>query len=463
MKGRLKAVSWFLAGASLFLAPAAFAVTVNPVQMPIETGVSGPLVVAPMGIPGASLQNGVGPLDTKGTLSHLPVAPGLAPEKAEPSFSPDVFPLILPDTRMSLRPAAAPPALPASAIPGAVDSQSSQEDAPPAPAATAYSAETLAEANFFRGLALGKGLPGGTLQPEGGGQLPMLRRQSLRIAAKADAVSAQMSAAADLRNVTDEGAQDVGQRVAAVLMDDHSVESKDVVWPTDSPMSRPSGSGAQRLVLFHGSTLEHGMPVGADAGWSSLDAQASIRKGNSESPGLGKGVASALSVGLKEGVPLIALRIRQQSLAISVVPVPIGRLAMRWARDASRSFLAAGPSLSEDVPEPADLRDAVASYPAASAGVIQADASAGHEIFSFLQTTGEGAAAGMMASGTPGRADGAEAPSDSNADATSTPRLLARFSSERRSQSPLRTTDPLAVTFLPLIGIGLLLRSRLFS
>ena len=109
--------------------PAA-ATTISSVQVPKGSGVTGPTVVAPLNMGGPTLQNVLGPVDIKGTLSHLPGVPtvlGRSPAAVKPGLTesaPDIFSAMgLPSVKIGFQPDAAPPALPGSAIPGAEAAQ----------------------------------------------------------------------------------------------------------------------------------------------------------------------------------------------------------------------------------------------------------------------------------------------------------------------------------------------------
>ena len=463
MNRRVWAGVLLCSGVGAWLGPTASAATVTSAQVPTQTGVTGPTVLAPINRGGPSVQSAVGSVGIKGSLSDLPGAPtvksgaaGMArPGVVESAL--DALPIMaLPLSRMGFRSEAAPPGLPASAIPGAEAAQASYGAINPA-APAAFAVETLSDLGLARGRSARLDLPDAALKPGPGGGLPALRRQSLRLAAKTEAVKAQLSAAAEVQSFSaEEGAPGVGRRLMDILTDERSLE----------------GSGAKNLAAGAGSAHAGSWAPSADAGARPFAAVLRSGAGRSVTSGAGwaydvpaiqggywlayrqasgPGPDAASSDPGVGGVALIALQVSRQSLILSVVDAPARGLALRWAEDSARSLVAQVPAGSGagQTLETSDLRDAVAApvfaEPTAAVPLGAQGQSAQSEVFSFLQSTG-GEPADQARAGAPtedSSRSGAPAPQPDHA--------------------PVSVPDPLlACALLPFLGL-LILRSRLFS
>ena len=460
MKGRFLAVALALAGAGVLLPGFLHAASVAAVKAPVQQGPSGPAIVAPLGAGGSSLQGGLGPMDAKGTVSLMPSAPNVAVGLLRPGAAvsdpqaPSVF--TFPSAKMGFRPEAVPPALPASAIPGAVSPSASWNMNSAVPQVGSFASETAAQFDLPPGP--GSPAPEGTLKPGPGGGLSALQRQSFRIAAKNEAVTAQLGATAGSGISSEIGAQRLGRRVMDVLTGERSIEGevRDFVPGPGAQQAAPYASAQGSVAGAWSSGASRLTGPASEADGALVDASG-WQESQVPAPGVARGAedaaagpASMLAPGLKAGVNLIALRVYEQGMVLSVVGVPARSMASRLAKGAPGSSDAAEAQLGAagskaSVP---GLQDAVPA--AAGAAAWQAVAllgpqapSAQSESFSFMQSAGQ-----------------ASAPAEAAADSGG----AARSDQDSGRSAPVTSPDPLlAASFLPFLGMGLALRSRFFS
>jgi hypothetical protein len=313
--------------------------------------------------------------------------------------------------------------------------------------------------------------------PVPGDGLPALRRQQLRLATRSAAVKAQLGAASEAQSLsTDEGAQGVGRRLMDILTDERSLEGSSVAksptagvrsadaggWapavrksvrpaPAELPMPQAPAAlaGAQPLatVLRSGT----GRSAASGSGWvyEAPAMQGGYWLAYRQTPSPGPAAASPEPGAGR--VALIALHVSRQSLILSVVDAPARDLALRLAEDSARSLAAqvpAGSGADQTLPA-SGLRDAVGAPPGSAPPAVlplgpQAQ-SVQSEIFSFLQSSGDGPA---------GQAPVRAAPGGSS---------RGGFDSQRSDRAPVSIPDPrLACALLPFLAL-IMLRSRLFS
>ncbi|MCX5795581.1 MAG: hypothetical protein NTY77_08825 [Elusimicrobia bacterium] len=425
-------------------------------QVPTKTGVTGPTIVAPINSGGPSLQNGLGSAGLKGTLQNLPGVTSLLPstKKSGPVQSAaDFFSAMgLPSVKMNLRQDSTPPALPGSLIPGADESQSAYNSMNPASPA-AFAVETMSEYGLTKSQTARKDLPDGTLKPGPGGGMTALARQASKMAAKSEAVTAQLRAAAQPGALAAaEGAQGLGVRLMNILTDEHGSDGSGAKlaagvrgahadpWLTDAPSAARPLASAQRP----------GGGAASGAGWvydvPAIGGGYWLAYRQVSGPG-----AEASADGGVGGVALIALQVSRQNLILSVVDAPARNLALRLAEGSALALADEAPATFAAVETAAalELRDAVASPSSAPQPVLvplgAQVQSAQTEVFSFLQ-----AAADAPASSDEAGAQARRAPS---------------ASPEAPLHAPAAPSVPdplLAVSLLPFLGL-LILRSRLFS
>ncbi len=421
-------------GAGARLCPAADAATVASARVLSRGGVTGPAARVTVNMGGPSLPSGVGPAAIKGFLSDLPGVP----------TAKGIDPAAVRSGVVESAPDVALPGLPASAIPGAEASQ----------AVGTFAVETMADFRLSRPETARQDFPDGILHPGPGGGLPAFRRQALRLAAKAEAVKAQLSAASEVQSLTaEEGTQGVGRRLMDILTDERSLDgsrgARSAVgvrsdhagfWVTAAdaearPLAAGLRSGAGRTMPSAGWVSE--VPA-TRGGYRPVYRQAFSPGPAADSfePGVG-------------GVALIALRVSRQSLVLSVVDAPARGLALRLATDSAQSLVGQVSSGPGQTMATVDLRDAVAASifvePGSAVPLGSQVQSAQSEVFSFLQSTGGDSADQVL----PDAPTGASYRSGS---------FL-----QRPGHAPVSVPDPrLACALLPFLGL-LILRSRLFS
>jgi len=327
---------------------------------------------------------------------------------------------------------------------------------PGAPAVGNSAIETMSDIGLSRPDAARQDIPGGILKPGPGGGLPALRRQSLRLAAKSDAVKTQLRDASDAQSFNgEEGAQGVGRRLMDILTDERNLEGSRGgrivaagVRSADARGWSTAGDARQRplaAALRPGS----GQNAASGAGW--VYAVPGIQGGYwlAYRPTSGRGSAAASSEAGAGGVARIALQVSRQSLFLSVVEEPELGLALRWAEDSARALVAQGPSGSDSALLNSELRDALAEPGVAAPRVLvplgpQVQA-AQSEVFSFLQSS-DGQASDH-------RRDSAAASASSRSGPAP----------QRPGDAPVSVPDPLVGCALLPFAALLILRSRLFS
>lgn len=443
----------FVLGAA-FARPAA-AANVGAVQGTKGTGVTTAIVVAPVNSGGPSLNNSLGAADMKGTLQGLS---GVAPSGVLPGLrlsKPDILSdLGLPSAKVGFRPDVAPPLLPGSAIPGIEAPQASYGTFNPAvPAAAAV--QTISDIRLTQGRTQRLDLPDGGFKPGPGGGLRSMDRQSVRLAAKAEAVREQLKAAAESGEAAaEEGAQGLGVRLMDILTDERSWggsgNAKTPAFGANPGAPGAAGGGRSGPRLLARGSLD-GSGASAVSAWSygvpgvSGGYWLTYRQPAAEGSGMSGG-------GLPAGVALLALKVSRESLKLSVVDAPARRLARRLAEDSARVLAEeAGPGriASAFIAAPG-LRDAVASPSAAAPSLLvplgpQVQA-AQTEVYSFLQASGVGP---VLETAPAEAADAQESPSGGPGGGS--------------EQAPLSIPDPfVAAGLLPFLSL-LILRSRLFS
>ncbi|MDD5628927.1 MAG: hypothetical protein PHU21_07675 [Elusimicrobia bacterium] len=456
MKGRFSAVSLLSVSVCLLGAGTASAANMTSAQVPTRAGVTGPTVLAPVNSGGPSLQSGLGNIDlTKGTLQNLPGVTSLLPSakksgavKSAADFFSD---LGLPAVKMNLRQDAAPPSLPGSLIPGADETQAAYNSMNPASPA-AFAVETMSEYGLTKPQPARRDLPDGTLKPGPGGGMTALTRSASKLAAKSEAVGAQLRAAAQPGALaTPENAQGLGVRLMNILTDERGQDGSNPKlasgvrgaqadpWLSAPSGARPLAAAAQPGGRSLGGGWVYDVPAMSGGYW--LAYRQSV----------GPGASAASSEGGMGGVALLALQVSRQSLILSVVDAPARGLALRLAEDSALAMVERVPAafVAAEAMGASQLRDAVASPSLAPRPVplplgpqVQ---EAQTEVFSFLQTAGDGPAADEPGAG------------------------LSRRPSRPGSAAPLRAPVPasfpdplLAASLLPLLGL-LIVRSRLFS
>lgn len=428
------------------------------VQAPKGPGVTGAVVVAPVNSGGPSLSNGLGSADMKGALQGLT---GVAPSGVLPGLrlsKPDIFSdLGLPSAKVGFRPDVAPPALPGSAIPGVESAPLPQGTFNPAvPAAAAV--QTMSEFGLAHGRTRRLDLPDGGFKPGPGSGLRSMDRQSVRLAAKAEAVREQLKAAAGAGEAAaEEGAQGLGVRLMDILTDESNWSgSSGIRTPAIGSSPGSAGSkGTQRpgaRLLGHGSlsggseaaavsALSYGVPGVSNGYWLAY------RRSSDE------GSAASLG-GVPADVALLALKVSRESLKLSVVDAPARRLARRLAEDSALAMSEFGrpATIASAFVSGRDLRDAVASPAVAEPSLLvplgAQVQSAQSEVYAFLQA------------GSPALESAAHDPAAvKSADAVPLRGDLGGGS----GPAPLSVPDPLlAAGLLPFVSL-LILRSRLFS
>ncbi|HAM35576.1 MAG TPA: hypothetical protein DEB40_02085 [Elusimicrobia bacterium] len=452
MKRRALAAIEVLACAGAVFASPLLAGPVSAPRIRTRGGFSAPVVVAPLNAAVGSSVRSDGKLMTgKGVSGNLPGPMKFIPanrawsEPGRQNLSPSFE---LPAGRVGFRGAAQPPALPASAImpAAAINETPGQLDAA-AQASAVHAIEMMSDS----------GLGDGVLRPGPGGELPVLRRQSLALAVKAQAVAAQMSAASGV--ASDESLQGMGRRVMDILAGERSVEGTALDARTDGTAARdvPSGFPTGRGVEFGALSpwvadqAAFGAGVLADSAFIGVLPRA-VRRGAWLPGAGGDGLPSAGSL-TQEGVSRIALHVYKESLYLYVVGGGLSSVALRWARDGASLVSRPwdGSSARPDEATGVEPRDAEAAPLEATgmAGVNRLFPAASYaaapeaEAFSFLQSAGARARPDVFpGSGLQGGVGQEPA----------------------RTPEPPRPMAPLAMAgLLPFLGLALVLRSGFFS
>ncbi|MFA6004083.1 MAG: hypothetical protein WC881_08440, partial [Elusimicrobiota bacterium] len=340
----------------------------------------------------------------------------------------------------------APPALPASAV---------YRPAPSAAQLGRHSPEQAAHGRMAPG-AYANELDEESLKPGPGGQLSDMQRQSLRIAAKSDALEAQLRTVSGVNAPEESDAFGLGRRVIDILTEEKGYDAGGAdVRAAQDVRARAASIGADADSYGRGAWTRQ-IVTGADGSSASDPGSAAVlARSGVDGAGSLSGAVRDRSYGqllssLRDGVSRIALKVYRQSLQISVVNVPVSRLA------GSLAWQAAGAPLS--AADGGRTRSAVAAssvHPARADDVAALEAVAWEaamtlgspsplaetEIFSFMQAAGQReASAPYLPAMSVGQAASVPAPAPASA--------------------PIKPIQATAI--LPFLGLALLaLRSRL--